>query len=423
MGAFITTTADQVKGMNNLPGVPYGVTFEGPSIGVAEDATFYVATTGSDSNDGLSSATAWATLQRAFNAIPQGYNANLVIQLGAGTFESAIIPVAVGPSAAIAVVGDRSSGDVIAPTFTFATNSAATATIAALGDFGRGERWAEPSTLPSPDHGGSKAFAGIVVDNLTGTTLTAVMGAESAGDATVALHAYATTISGGLPVFGTYQENVNLQLFGLSFPDTGVDEIRGCNGCGSKIVGSGQSVEMHGTGGMWSTVDGTGNVFLYVSSSNVLNGNTSLSGIFAHTIFAPNGKITVTTATIAPGALQPAVSAIIGGHVDVTYVEIEDGSGFSASNGSRLSVLDFANFDAACSQGFLATNNSQITVGTNITGSVTGKGAEAQSGSRIDGAVAAALTAGGTDLTAGTVTGLYGGGAIVDAGVALSAIT
>lgn len=58
-------------------------------IRLTANTSFFVATTGSDSNNGLSSGTAWATLQHAYNAIQQNYDLNgftATINVAAGTY-------------------------------------------------------------------------------------------------------------------------------------------------------------------------------------------------------------------------------------------------------------------------------------------------------------------------------------------------
>ena len=52
------------------------------ALGYAQQ-TYYVSTSGSDSNDGSSAAKAWKTIAHAFQQVPAG---NHTIQLGAGTF-------------------------------------------------------------------------------------------------------------------------------------------------------------------------------------------------------------------------------------------------------------------------------------------------------------------------------------------------
>lgn len=64
-------------------------------IKLSANTTFYVnASTGSDSNNGLSSGTAWATIQHAYNVIANGYDLGgfaATIQLADGTYPAGLI--------------------------------------------------------------------------------------------------------------------------------------------------------------------------------------------------------------------------------------------------------------------------------------------------------------------------------------------
>jgi hypothetical protein len=84
--------ASEVQGI--LPPANGGVT----RTALTANTTFYVSTTGSDSNNGLSSGTPWATLQHAYNTIQTTYDlAGFVatIQLANGTYTANLS--AVGP--------------------------------------------------------------------------------------------------------------------------------------------------------------------------------------------------------------------------------------------------------------------------------------------------------------------------------------
>ncbi len=387
--------------------------------------TRYIRSGGNDGNagEGGDDEEAWATIQRAALSIPMGYAGKVVFDIGPGTFETFEIPVTVSSLAEIAFVGDRSSPTPVSPTFAWLDNARATANVGTLGDFARGERWLEPSVLPAPAQAGTLAFAGTVPDALVGSTLTAVMGDLAAGDNTTALHAYGTLISGGNPLVGTRQGGANVQLVGLSISDS-VQVISGCLGVGAKILGSNLFVNLQDCGGMWAFLDDSGQVTPYIHNTFTGTYAGSYSGIFESTIFTRSGDVTVTTFVSNPGASQPAVISLQGSFAQVLYGEVESGFGMAAGSNSRMFVLGFINFDPSCGRAWFSDGGSVMKIsGGGYAGSVTGIAAVADESSRIDGAIAAAVASGGTDMQAGTVTGAYGGGAIVDTGPALSAIT
>jgi len=80
---------------------------------LTSNTTFYVATTGSDSNSGLTSGAPWLTLQHAWNAIGNGYDLagyTATIQLADGTYTA-------GLNATVAPVGGSITinGDAVTP--------------------------------------------------------------------------------------------------------------------------------------------------------------------------------------------------------------------------------------------------------------------------------------------------------------------
>ncbi|MCF3638733.1 hypothetical protein LXM94_01945 [Rhizobium sp. TRM95111] len=81
------TTDPDAGGTNWLPFFPY------PQETLAANRTYYVSTTGSDSNDGLTSGTAWATLQHAWDFVLANINLagyNITIDVEDGTYTSAL---------------------------------------------------------------------------------------------------------------------------------------------------------------------------------------------------------------------------------------------------------------------------------------------------------------------------------------------
>jgi hypothetical protein len=85
-----------------LPTAPFlttiGALQAGQRTRLTANTTFYVATTGSDANNGLSAATPWLTLQHAYNAIQASYDCNgfaPTISVANGTYTAGL--AALGP--------------------------------------------------------------------------------------------------------------------------------------------------------------------------------------------------------------------------------------------------------------------------------------------------------------------------------------
>ncbi|MDF2570490.1 MAG: hypothetical protein K0R55_2094 [Sporomusa sp.] len=70
------------------------------------DITYYVATTGNDSNDGLTSGTAFKTIQKAIDSIPQIVNHTVTINVAAGTYAESVSIQGFSGKGIINVVGD-----------------------------------------------------------------------------------------------------------------------------------------------------------------------------------------------------------------------------------------------------------------------------------------------------------------------------
>jgi hypothetical protein len=76
------------------------------------DITYYVSTTGSDSNDGLTSETAFRTLQHAFDVLPNVILHAVTINLAAGTYNESIDFIGVG-NGAIHLQGAGNTASII----------------------------------------------------------------------------------------------------------------------------------------------------------------------------------------------------------------------------------------------------------------------------------------------------------------------
>jgi hypothetical protein len=79
---------------------------------LAAARTYYVATTGSDTNDGLSSTNPFATIQKAINAAlgVDGQNFNITISVAAGTYnENLTVGTPFLTSATVSLTGDTTS--------------------------------------------------------------------------------------------------------------------------------------------------------------------------------------------------------------------------------------------------------------------------------------------------------------------------
>lgn len=68
--------------------------------------TYFVATTGSDSNDGLTSGTAFLTIAKAISMIPQIVNHTVIINVAAGTYPEAVLMFGFSGKGTITINGD-----------------------------------------------------------------------------------------------------------------------------------------------------------------------------------------------------------------------------------------------------------------------------------------------------------------------------
>ena len=110
----ITQSACNSAGVGNLPSIP-------AKIGqlrrrLSANTTIYVATTGNDSNDGMTTSTPFLTLQKAWNYVCNsldlnGYN--VTIAIGPGTFSGALVssgtPVGVAANNGVTIQGYTSN--------------------------------------------------------------------------------------------------------------------------------------------------------------------------------------------------------------------------------------------------------------------------------------------------------------------------
>lgn len=78
-----------------------------PQYGTTANLTLYVRTTGSDSNDGLTSGTALLTIQEAINRIPVSIGHTVVVDIGEGTFGGFSLPskTYTAPTATLTIKG------------------------------------------------------------------------------------------------------------------------------------------------------------------------------------------------------------------------------------------------------------------------------------------------------------------------------
>jgi len=424
---FITNSADEVKGMNNLPGVPPGVSFQGPAIDPAGSATFYVDANGDDTAEG-SAAAPFRTLQRAFDTIPDGFSGDCTIRMGAGTFsDSAILRALVNSdSAAIAVVGDTTGGfDISGQSFAFATNATATATVPAFTSFARGDRWLEPSSFPVGDLSGfgTPEFSGTTLEASTSPVLTATMGDPAVGNDAVGVRPFNTVIDAAY--IGTRQPRVNLQLIGIDFGD-GLLTREGCIFIACKATGTANRKQIKNCGGFLTVLSPSPSFAIEVSTDDANSWN-SLSGAYegSSIIYQCVRVFQFTTAVVEVASPSNAIIGRAGSEFSVSFLDV-------ASSGPAI----FLQSNAKCSSGgFLDFQGDSVALvqessvldfpasSSNHTGNVT-DGIEAQSSSRIDGkAKLSAVVTSGTEVTAGTATGTYAGAAVVDNGAALSACT
>lgn len=421
---FITNSADEVKAMNNLGGgFPKDVPFYGPSIAVNENATVYVDLQGNGDDDAEGREEApWATLQRAFDAIPDGYAGDFVVMLSAGDVsEPAILRSLVDAnSARICVVGDNSGGfDISGQSFAFATNATATATVAPFTDFARGDRWLEPGSYPVPDLFGTPEFAGTTLEaSVGGTTLVATMGDPSVGDAAVGVRPYNTTMTASF--VGTTQPAVNLQLVGIDFGSGSITR-EGCIFVACKITAATGLQALSGCGG-FLTILGGGGFFVRATNSSS-NAWSTMCGSYENSLIV-SGNVNPVVLSTAVGDLTGLNSMLVGNNASVSmnFCDMLSGRGLLVGANSNGTITGFVDFVG--NRAITAEDNSGVTItGSGYTGSVV-DGIVAETSSRVDGKGAlSSVTASGTEVTAGTATGTFAGADVVDAGAALCACT
>ena len=95
---------------------PTGAT--GPIVRAAAAANYYVSTTGSDSNDGLTSGTAWLTIQHAWNVLLtldlQGQA--VVVNIAAGTYTAGMVAVFNAPTGGTVTFNGAGATTIISKT-------------------------------------------------------------------------------------------------------------------------------------------------------------------------------------------------------------------------------------------------------------------------------------------------------------------
>ena len=96
-----TPTANKILKLNSSSKLPASITGDADSVDGIQgtqiplkttgDITYYVATTGLDTNDGLTSGTAFKTIGKAINMMPQVVNHVITINIASGTYLEDIV--------------------------------------------------------------------------------------------------------------------------------------------------------------------------------------------------------------------------------------------------------------------------------------------------------------------------------------------
>lgn len=176
---------------------------------LGSDQTLYVETTGNDTTGDGSSGAPFATLQRAFDEVPDGYNNTLAIQMGIGTFSGqAVLMRNLSYSGYVQVIGDRSAPTLALSSPSFSLVSGRTARyratgVGAHGGLGPSTHWFERAF-------GSFITAKPVADSVSGEL--DIPG--SSGSGAVAVHPFATTLAPGFGGYiGSLSEHTRQRLY------------------------------------------------------------------------------------------------------------------------------------------------------------------------------------------------------------------
>jgi len=260
----------------------------GNSALLGSDQTLYVETTGDDAAGDGSIGAPFATLQRAFDEVPDGYDNNCIIQMGVGSFAPAVLHRNPGPNFIIMVVGDRSTPSLAlsSPSLSLVSGRAAryrATGVGAHGGFAPSTHWMEKVF-----GGGTLIIGSPVADSVSDELDTPA--ASGFGAANV--HPFSTTITAGqYSHLGSTNGHVERGLYFVGIDIAGTINlsqslIRGCK-LGSSVKVNGCSVSAYCDGVYFE--EGKSSLFEAIIAGTTLvdDGFTNVSS----TIVQPNGSI------------------------------------------------------------------------------------------------------------------------------------
>ncbi|WP_407971472.1 hypothetical protein ACJ51O_08205 [Burkholderia pyrrocinia] len=237
------------------------------------NTNFYVnASTGSDSNNGLTSGTAWATLQRAWNVIQQNYDVAGFV---------ATVNVASGSYAPVAGIG-AVVGSISASSFQFVATGAATITNTSLtacfyATGGAQYTFSGPWTLINNNTGASTAQA-------SGAGSILVQGAGVTHGASAGSHFLANVygqvqVTGNYTVSGSSGSHCNAANAGSLGINSGVTVTLSGTPAFSTAFAQANGLSQISAGGV--TFNGTATGTRYISQSNsIVNSNSGGANYF-----------------------------------------------------------------------------------------------------------------------------------------------
>lgn len=307
----------------------------------------FVDPTGLDTNDGLSYATAFLTIQAAVDAIPENmyvtYDKVVRINVGAGTYDKFFVTQR---GVFIRVIGDRrtplKTWAALSTTFSLVSTYAnrASANVGAwAGTIDETTHWIEGDTT---SFGGTSDVVGAPILDSTSPNL------HVPGDGTfgysVGIHPYVTVIDCALTLPNGWVLDVDVsslvELIGLSITSNQPVFFRRTYVYGCKTVMSVGSVTVRGSSGFSGVLDGSSNSQggLFVEDSSFVR----FVVVRRRAIIVRTGACTLYNCTVKGSFTNAAVEV-------ETYIEVRDidfetqRQGFSIRRNGILEMINVAN--------------------------------------------------------------------------------
>jgi hypothetical protein len=276
--------------------------------------TYYVATTGSDTNDGLTVGTPLLTIQAAINKIPKIVQHNVTINIAAGTYSGQVFfeGFTIASSAIVTITGGNMTSSTLATgTATGTVGIVTAATNANLQSFQDLSQTWTPGDLRGRwvSIAGSTAYR--IISGNTATSMTLVGAGTVTAGQTYAIVEPAATITAstasGVPTLTvqclTNKPNNNLQFLNLAIVNTGASGVYAVQAYGGSVFSrcsatvscsGGAAVKVDGGYCTWSSsvAKHTGAGVGYVMAVNFLLSTSSDALGFNNSYFLSTGALT-----------------------------------------------------------------------------------------------------------------------------------